>query len=55
MPTPSVWDDINPENSFFADMETYIKNLVAWTKESKDAVDSLVADLKKAVELVTSK
>ena len=36
-------------------METYIKNLVAWTKESKDAIDSLVADLKKAVELIILK
>lgn len=36
-------------------MEDYIKKLVAWTKESKDAVDSLVADLKKAVELVALK
>ena len=55
MPTPYFWDDINPEDRFFAHMEAYIKNLVAWTKESKDAVDSLVADLKKTVELVTSK
>jgi hypothetical protein len=54
-PPPYVWDDINPEDRFFADMEAYIKKLVAWTKESKDAVDSLVADLKKAVELVASK
>jgi hypothetical protein len=55
MPTPYIWDDINPEDRFFADMEAYIKKLVAWTMESKNAVDSLVADLKKAVELVTLK
>jgi hypothetical protein len=55
MPTPYVWDHINSGDRFFADMEAYIKKLVAWTKESKDAVDSLVADLKKTVELVTSK
>jgi hypothetical protein len=36
-------------------METYIKNLVAWIKESKDAINSLVADLKKAVKLVILK
>jgi hypothetical protein len=55
MLTPFVWDNINLENSFFADIETYIKNLVVWTKEFKDAVNSLVADLKKAVELITLK
>ena len=36
-------------------MEAYIKRLVTWTKESKDGIDSLVADLKKAVELAASK
>ncbi len=55
MLTLSVQNNINPKNRFFADIEAYIKNLVAQTKESKDAIDSLVADLKKAVKLVTSK
>jgi hypothetical protein len=36
-------------------METYIKSLVAWTKESKNAIDSLVGDLKKTVRLAASK
>jgi len=36
-------------------MEAYIKRLVTWTKDSKDAIDILVADLKNAVELVASK
>lgn len=43
----------NTEDRFFANMEAYIKRLVAWTKESKDAVDILVAELKAAVEVVT--
>jgi hypothetical protein len=43
------------EDRFFANMEAYIIRLVAWTKESKDAVDGLVAELKAAVEVVTSK
>jgi hypothetical protein len=45
----------NPEVRFFAEMESYIKRLVTWTKDSKDAIDALVADLKNAVELVASK
>jgi hypothetical protein len=36
-------------------MEAYIIRLVAWTKESKDTIDSLVAELKAAIEIVTSK
>ena len=55
MSTLYVWDDINTEDRFFADIEAYIKNLVTWTKESKDAVDGLVTDLKRTVELVASK
>jgi hypothetical protein len=55
MPTPYIWDDINPKDRFFADIEAYIKKLVAWTIESKNAIDSLVADLKKAVELIILK
>jgi hypothetical protein len=36
-------------------MEAYIIRLMVWTKDSKDAVDSLVAKLKAAVKVVTSK
>jgi hypothetical protein len=36
-------------------MEAYIIRLVAWTKESKDAINGLVAELKTAVKVVTSK
>ncbi|KAH9204868.1 hypothetical protein DL95DRAFT_494172 [Leptodontidium sp. 2 PMI_412] len=48
-------NELQEKMRFFAEMEAYIKRLVAWTKESKDAIDGLVADLKKAVELVASK
>lgn len=48
-------NELQDKMRFFAEMEAYIKRLVAWTKESKDGIDSLVADLKKAVELVASK
>jgi hypothetical protein len=43
----------NTNDRFFANIKAYIKSLVAWTKESKDAVDDLVAELKAAVEVVT--
>jgi hypothetical protein len=36
-------------------MEAYIIRLVVWTKESKDAVDGLVAELKAAIKIIISK
>jgi hypothetical protein len=39
----------NGRYRFFAEIESYIQRLVEWTKESKQATDSLVAELKEAV------
>ncbi|KAH8650384.1 hypothetical protein BGZ60DRAFT_534464 [Tricladium varicosporioides] len=53
--TQNLRDELEEKMRFFATMEAYIIKLVAWTKESKDAIDGLVAELKIAVEVVTSK
>ncbi|KAH8650318.1 hypothetical protein BGZ60DRAFT_195330 [Tricladium varicosporioides] len=53
--TQNLRNELEEKMRFFAEMEAYIIRLVAWTKDSKDAVDGLVAELKVAVEVVTSK
>ncbi|KAG4423557.1 hypothetical protein IFR04_003239 [Cadophora malorum] len=53
--TQNLRNELEEKMRFFAKMEAYIISLVAWTKESKDAIDGLVAELKAAVEVVTSK
>jgi hypothetical protein len=38
----------------FAEIELYINKLVEWTKDSKQATDALVAELKEAVDAAKS-
>ena len=40
---------------FFAEIESYIKRLITWTKDSKDAIDALIVDLKNAIKLIALK
>ncbi|KAF8856250.1 hypothetical protein BDZ45DRAFT_791379 [Acephala macrosclerotiorum] len=46
----SLQNQIEEKTRFFAEVENYIKQLVDWTKYSKVAIESLVAELKEAVK-----
>jgi hypothetical protein len=39
----------------YAEVELYITRLVEWTKNSKQVTDSLVAELKKAIDVANAK
>lgn len=45
----------NGRYRFYAEVELYITRLVEWTKNSKEATDSLVAELKKAIDVANAK
>jgi hypothetical protein len=45
----------NDRYRFFAEIESYIQRLVEWTKESKQATDGLVAELKEAIDVAIPK
>jgi hypothetical protein len=45
----------NLKVKFFTEMESYIKRLMTWTKDFKDAINALVADLKNAIKLIALK
>jgi hypothetical protein len=36
---------------FFVEAESYIMRYVEWTKDSREAIDNLVAELKEAVHV----
>jgi hypothetical protein len=41
----------NSENRFFEEVKAYNEKLVAWSKDSREAVEDLVVKLKEEVEL----
>ena len=41
----------NYRNRFFKEVKAYNKKLIAWSKDSRKAIDSLVAELKEEVKL----